>query len=178
MSAEGCAAGAESGVLGSSAGSQRSVNGDLYHVSCSRLSCSAGIEDGRRVEFRKCVRTRATRSLVVFASLVLLDLTLSAALVSSRDLHARLRIYSPYPARVQPSGPLCVPRIPLLPSSLLSRPVSIQRWGERTDMVLLVSLSLGPHRGGSGGTGAGCADPLHQLGWPHLLRVPAPHRHR
>lgn len=68
-------------VLDGNARLQRSINGDVYYVSCSSLSCSAESNDGRRIVFRKCGGTKAKRTVVVIAFLTLLDLAISIAVV-------------------------------------------------------------------------------------------------
>ena len=64
---------------------QRSIKDELYYVSCSSISCSGRGNDGRRIEFRKCRKTKAIRAVVVLAFLVLLDLALSTAVVRQHD---------------------------------------------------------------------------------------------
>ena len=100
--------------------SQRSIKGELYYVSCSRISCSDGgleSEDGRRIEFSKCKSTKAKRTLIVLAFLVLLNLALSTAMVREHYSTLLLRIHLhiiPPTAGIQTSCPLSV-RLPPLP---------------------------------------------------------------
>ena len=68
-------------MLGTGTLTLNSVNGDFFYVSSSRISFSEGSEDGRRVQFCKCSRTKVKRIVFSLASLALLDIALSVALV-------------------------------------------------------------------------------------------------